>query len=61
MLDGLAFLHKSRIIHRDLKCENIFINGQTGDVRMIGEEASELSELQQEQEELSHAPGTPSL
>jgi serine/threonine protein kinase len=34
MLDGLAFLHKSRIIHRDLKCENIFINGSTAEIKI---------------------------
>ena len=34
MLDGLAFLHKSRIIHRDLKCENIFINGNNAEIKI---------------------------
>ena len=34
VLDGLAFLHKSRIIHRDLKCENIFINGNNAEIKI---------------------------
>lgn len=36
ILTGLAFLHDNHIIHRDIKCDNIFINGATGDIR-IGE------------------------
>ena len=28
MLDGLNFMHKNRIIHRDIKCENILLNSQ---------------------------------
>lgn len=32
ILDGLAFLHEKRIIHRDLKCDNIFINGTNSEV-----------------------------
>lgn len=36
ILTGLAFLHENHIIHRDIKCDNIFINGGTGDIR-IGE------------------------
>jgi WNK lysine deficient protein kinase len=27
-------LHEKQIIHRDIKCDNIFINGATGDVRI---------------------------
>lgn len=34
ILEGLAFLHANHIIHRDLKCDNIFINGTTGDIRI---------------------------
>jgi len=34
ILTGLAFLHENHIIHRDIKCDNIFINGGTGDIRI---------------------------
>ena len=36
ILEGLEYLHSQSppIIHRDLKCDNIFINGNTGDIRI---------------------------
>lgn len=34
ILFGLEFLHDNHIIHRDIKCDNIFINGTAGDVRI---------------------------
>jgi len=34
ILRGLEFLHEKKIIHRDIKCDNIFVNGSTGDVRI---------------------------
>ncbi|CAL5195924.1 unnamed protein product [Lathyrus oleraceus] len=36
ILQGLAYLHghKPPIIHRDLKCDNIFVNGHQGEVKI---------------------------
>ncbi|MBA42466.1 MAG: hypothetical protein CMF62_00465 [Magnetococcales bacterium] len=36
ILDGMSYLHSSNIIHRDLKCSNIFINGMTSNI-VIGD------------------------
>lgn len=36
ILKGLVYLHSLEpvVIHRDLKCDNVFINGQRGDLRI---------------------------
>ena len=36
ILYGIKFLHDNDIIHRDIKCDNIFINGNTGNI-IIGD------------------------
>lgn len=37
ILMGLDHIHEKKVIHRDLKCENIFLTGLKGDVIKIGD------------------------
>lgn len=37
ILAGLNHIHSKKVIHRDLKCENIFLTGLEGDVVKIGD------------------------
>ena len=30
MVDGLAALHKHKIVHRDIKCANVFLSNNGG-------------------------------
>ena len=61
VLDGLAFLHKSRIIHRDLKCENIFINGNNAEIKIgdLGLSTMMKDGEQQAQSVLGAPPAAP--
>lgn len=36
ILEGLAYLHSHDppVIHRDLKCDNIFVNGHLGQIKI---------------------------
>jgi serine/threonine protein kinase len=34
ILDGLSYLHTHRIAHRDLKCDSVFINGNSGEIKI---------------------------
>ena len=60
ILKGLEFLHENSIIHRDIKCDNIFINGSTGDIR-IGDLglSTKMAEARDNKDEVSNTKEEP--
>ena len=43
---GLDFMHRNRVLHRDLKTQNIFMlgNGRVGERRVLPSDSKERSE-----------------
>ena len=46
ILIGLNYVHKRKIIHRDIKCDNIFIDGTKGAVKIgdLGQQSQIIHE-----------------
>jgi len=63
ILNGLLYLHTRDppVIHRDLKCDNIFINGQRGDLRIGDLGLSRRKEVADKQKTALTLAGTPAF
>jgi len=63
ILKGLEYLHDQDppVIHRDLKCDNIFVNGQKGDLRIGDLGLSRRKVVADRQQTMMTMAGTPAF
>ncbi len=55
LMIAINFLHEKKIVHRDIKCDNIFINGNTGNI-LLGDFGLSLT---RKGTEINSVVGTP--